>query len=156
MRSTRLWIERLGSRNAAGPIVAPKRASEVGDGLAVELPGAARRVVDEHVGEVGVDGLQVQLRDQLLEGRLRPVDPARTEIDRRAAAEVVGPHPTADPVSRLQHHHVDPGVGQTAGAGQARGAGADDGHRRAMIRRIGRAAAGAGADREEHHEHALC
>jgi hypothetical protein len=57
--------------------------------------------VHQHVGEVGVYGLQLELGNEILELRLGSVDPARTEIDRRPTAEVVGPHPAADPLARL-------------------------------------------------------
>jgi hypothetical protein len=108
--------------------------------------------VNEHVREVGVHGLQLQFRDELLELRLRSVDPARPEIDRGPAAEVVGPRPTADPISRLEYHHSKPRVRQASCAGQARRTGSDDGHGRQAILGMRRAPTTADSDRDEHHE----
>ena len=108
--------------------------------------------MNEHVREVGVHGLQLQVRDQLLELRLRSVDPTRAEIDRRLAAEVVGPRPTADPIPRLEYHYPKPRVRQASCAGQARRTGSDDGHGRLAVLGMRRVPTPADCDCEEYHE----
>ena len=63
----------------------------------------------------------------LLDDRVAGEDELRAHLDDRAVREPPRPHPSADPVARLEHHDVVAGALQRVGGGQPREPGADDG-----------------------------